>query len=97
MPTIRHYTDDFKRDAVQYVESHPEMTMQQAADYLGMPKETLYGWVKIHRRKLQGSEDVSSTAPMTDSEKELARLRRENRDLQDALAVLNKAIGILNN
>ena len=33
---------------------------------------------------------------LTDAEKELARLRRENRDLQDALAVLKKAIGILN-
>ena len=33
---------------------------------------------------------------MTDEEKELARLRRENRDLQDALEVLKKAISILN-
>ena len=33
---------------------------------------------------------------LIDAENELARLRRENRDLQDALAVLKKAIGILN-
>ena len=97
MSTIRHYTDDFKRDAVQYVEAHPEMTLQQTADHLGIPKETIYGWVKIHRRKLQGNQDISSSAPMTDAEKELARLGRENRDLKDALAVLKKAISILNN
>ena len=97
MSTIRHYTADFKQDAVQYVEAHPEMTLQQVANYLGMPKETLFGWVKIYRRKLQGSEDTSASTPMTDTEKELARLRRENRDLQDALAVLKKAISILNN
>ena len=94
--TIRHYTDDFKRDAVQYVESHPEMTLKQAAEYLGLPKETLYGWIKIQRRQARGEADTSSATPMTDSEKELARLRRENRDLQDALAVLKKAISILN-
>lgn len=95
MNTIRHYTEEFKRDAVQYVEAHPEMPIQQAAEYLGMPKETLYGWVKVHRRKLRDGE-TAAMGPMTDAEKELARLRRENRDLQDALEVLKKAISILN-
>ena len=95
MTTIRRYTDDFKKDAVQYVEAHPGMTLQQAADYLGTPKETLYGWVKAHRRKLRDGE-AAPTGPLTDTERELARLRRENRDLQDALAILKKAISILN-
>ena len=46
-------------------------------------------------RKLR-DEDAAVSGSLTDAEKELARLRRENRDLQDALAVLKKAIGILN-
>ena len=95
MSTIRRYTEDFKKDAVKYVEAHPDMTLQQAADCLGMPKETLYGWVKAYRRKLRDGE-AAPTGNLTDTEKELARLRRENRDLQDALAILKKAIGILN-
>lgn len=95
MSTIRRYTEDFKQDAIKYVESHPNMTMQQAAEYLGMPKETLYGWVKAYRRKLRNGE-ANSAAPLTDAEKELARLKRENRDLQDALEILKKAISILN-
>ena len=95
MTTLRRYSNDFKRDAVQYVEEHPDMTMQQAADYLGMPKETLYGWIKAYRRKLRDGDEAPA-GPLTDTEKELARLRRENRDLQDALAVLKKAISILN-
>lgn len=95
MSTIRRYTEDFKQDAIKYVESHPNMSMQQAAEYLGMPKETLYGWVKAYRRKLRNGE-ADSTAPLTDAEKELARLKRENRDLQDALEILKKAISILN-
>ena len=44
--TIRRYSSDFKHDAVQYVESHPDISMQDAADNLGMPKDTLYGWLK---------------------------------------------------
>ena len=95
MSTIRRYTKDFKQDAIKYVEEHPDITMQQAAEYLGMPKETLYGWVKAYRRKLRDG-DTAITGPMTDEEKELARLRRENRDLKDALEVLKKAISILN-
>ena len=95
MSTIRRYTDDFKHDAIRYVEEHPDMTLKQAAKHLGMPKDTLYGWVKEHRRKLRDG-DAARTGPMTDAEKELARLRRENRDLQDALEVLKKAISILN-
>lgn len=95
MSTIRRYTDDFKKDAVRYVEEHPDVPLQQAAEYLGMPKDTLYGWIKAHRRKIRDGE-AAPTGNLTDAEKELARLRRENRDLQDALAVLKKAISILN-
>lgn len=95
MSTLRHYTDDFRKDAVQYAEEHPDMTLQQTADYLGVPRDTLYGWIKASRRKSQKG-NISPAAPLTDAEKEIARLRRENRDLQDALAVLKKAIGILN-
>ena len=47
MSTIRRYTDDFKRDAVAYVQDHPDITMQEAADSLGMPKETLYGGLRL--------------------------------------------------
>jgi len=32
---------------------------------------------------------------LTEEEKEIRRLQRENRDLEDALAILKKAIGIL--
>ena len=41
MSTIRRYTDDFKRDAIRYVEEHPDVPLQQAAEYLAMPKDTL--------------------------------------------------------
>lgn len=96
MSTIRRYTDDFKRDAVAYVQDHPDLTMQEAAEYLGMPKETLYGWVKAYRRSLRNGNETDLAGPMTEEEKEIARLKRELRDAQDALAVLKKAIGILN-
>ncbi len=95
MTSIRRYTNDFKQDAIKYVEDHPDMPLHQIADYLGMPKDTLYGWIKTHRRKLRNGE-ANPSSPLTEEEKEIARLKRENRDLQDALEVLKKAISILN-
>ena len=93
--TIRRYSSDFKHDAVQYVESHPDISMQDAADNLGMPKDTLYGWVKAYRRKLRACEGEPIKGNLTDDEKEIIRLKRELKDTQDALEILKKAISIL--
>lgn len=55
---MKRYTDDFKRDAVQYLDEHPDMTRAQVAQYLGIPKDTLYGWTKTaSRNKLFGTND----------------------------------------
>jgi len=95
MTTIRNYTDDFKNDAVKYALEHHNVSIRQTAEYLNVPSNTLYTWLKVYRRKLQNPEANLKT-PMTESEKELERLRRENRDLQDAIEILKKAISILN-
>ena len=78
--TIRRYSSDFKHDAVQYVESHPDISMQDAADNLGMPKDTLYGWVKAYRRKLRAGEGEPIKGNLTDDEKEIIRLKPEVLD-----------------
>lgn len=90
----RQYEKQFKEDAVQYLLDHPEMDKRQAAEYLNVPYETLYGWYKRTMREKRGSS-AKTYVPMTDEEKEIARLKRELRDAQDALEVLKKAISIL--
>ncbi len=91
----RTYTQDFVNDAVRYVEAHPDLTMKDAANNLGIPKETLYGWVRGSRRKKMaaGSEPIKGN--LTDEEKEIIRLRKELQDTKDALDFLKKAISIL--
>ena len=74
--TIRTYSPDFKQDAVQYVEAHPELTLQKAAQNLNVPKETLYGWVKAHRRKLRAGDGKPIKGNLTEEEKEIIRLKR---------------------
>ena len=91
----RRYSDEFKKNALAYVEEHPDLDMRVCADYLGMPYDTLYGWYKRARReKMQGSSNTLNS-PLTKEEKEILRLKRELRDTKDALEVLKKAISIL--
>ncbi len=90
----RTYTAEFKRDAVRYVKEHKELTNHEAAENLGVPYHTLYGWVKEDRRKNR-PEAYDDKGNLSDLEKENLRLQRELRDAKDALEILKKAISIL--
>lgn len=90
----RKYSDEFKKDAVQYLKDHPQMDKREAARNLGMPYDTLYGWYKADRRKAN-PDAYDEAGRQTEEEKEIIRLRRELRDAKDALEILKKAISIL--
>lgn len=96
----RTYTREFKQDALNYVDEHSgSMDLHKIAENLGVPYHTLYGWIKDRRRlEREAVAKAASTTPKTveEMEKENERLRRELRDTQDALAILKKAISILN-
>jgi len=91
----KKYSDEFKKDALQYMKDHPELDKRVCAEYLGVPYDTLYGWYKKARREQAKDPIDIKGSGMSDLEKENMRLRRELRDTQDALDVLKKAIGIL--
>lgn len=89
------YTEDFKKDAVRYWKEHSELGLGKCARNLGISKSALSIWRKAY-------EDHDGTIPTrgrgnfeSDDAKEIARLRKELRDTQDALDILKKAIGIL--
>ena len=90
----RKYSDEFKRDALQYMRDHPKMGKEEVARNLGVPYDTLYGWYK-RNRKVDRPDAYDENGRQTETEKELIRLRRELRDAKDALEILKKAIGIL--
>ena len=92
----KKYSNEFKKDAIQYIEDHPELDKRVCAEYLGVPYDTLYGWYKKAKREKSKSAgtDIESSG-LSDLEKENIRLKRELRDTQDALEVLKKAISIL--
>jgi transposase len=95
MSKQKQHDRDFKINAVRYVEEHPDLTQVQCARNLGIGLSTLSRW----RQQYQDNDgDVPTRGSgnyASDDKKEIARLKRQLRDAEDALDVLKKAIGIL--
>ena len=90
----KQYTQEFKQDAVNYRKSHPELSLKACADSLGISHSSLKRWCDAQNEEgkvvMRGSGNYSS-----DEAKEIARLKRELKNTQDALEILKKAMGIL--
>jgi transposase len=91
----------FKMNAVKYKEDHPELTYSEIAKNLGVSISSIHRWVKEYSSTIQeGCDETNifrgSGNYSSDEVKELAKLKKENKDLKDALEILKKAMNILN-
>ena len=86
----KHYDKQFKIDAVQYYHDHKELGLIGCASNLGISHQSLSRWQKELSRNRQILKAVVSGNYASDEAKEIARLKRELRDAQDALDVLKK-------
>ena len=60
----KHYTDEFRRQAVDLYESTPGATLKGIADDLGIARETLTQWVRaLGTGTTTGSTSSPSTPP----------------------------------
>ena len=93
----KQHTKQFKLDAVNYRREHPDLTQVECAKNLGISVTTLSRW-EAQFKENDGDIPVRGSGNYASEEaKEIARLKRELRDTQDALDVLKKAISILGN
>lgn len=85
----KHYSHEFKQDAVRLALSGDKSKAQTARD-LGIAEGLLYKWIDLY-----GPAKPGEPAKLTPDERsELQRLRRENQRLQQERDILKKAIGI---
>ena len=90
-----HHSEQFKLDAVNYRNEHPDLTQVECAKNLGIDVSTLAKWESQFRNN-DGDIPVRGLGNyQSDDAKEISRLKRELRDTQYALYVLKKAINIL--
>lgn len=91
----KQQSKQFKLDAINYRKEHPDLTQLQCAKNLGIAISTLARWKSQYRNNDGDIPVIGSGNYESEEQKEIARLKRELRDTQDALDVLKKAIGIL--
>lgn len=91
----KQHDKEFKINAVKYVEQHPDLTQGECAKNLGIGVSTLSRWRQQYRTNDGDVPTRGSGNYESDDKKEIARLKRELRNAQDALDVLKKAISIL--
>ena len=82
----RQFTDEFKAGAVRLVLDEGKSVAQVARD-LDLTPSALSGWVK----QAQADRSKGETGLTTDERAELARLRKEVRQLEMERAILKKA------
>lgn len=90
------FDNEFRNNAIHYVQDHKELTHAEAARNLGVGKSTLERWLSESKGSEDGIINMRGTGNYESEEaKEIARLKRELRDTKDALEILKKAISIL--
>lgn len=96
MAKRKQFSAEFKQDAVNYYYSSGK-TLEQTAKDLKIGESTLGKWVSLAKNNSGVVEHRGSGNHASDAEKEIARLKKELRDSQDALEILKKAVSILSN
>jgi transposase len=84
----RQFTQEYKLEAVRLFHEGKQPAVD-IARALNIPRSRLYGWVQSHA---QSGEAALAPAKMgRKPDDELARLRRQNAQLQEEIAILKKA------
>lgn len=96
MSKRKNFDAEFKQDAVNYYYSSGK-TYEQAAADLKVGHSTLSKWVTAAKNNDGTVPHRGSGNYVSDADKEIARLKKELRDSQDALDILKKSVGILSN
>lgn len=86
----RKYTEEFKREAVQLMETSDKPIAELARD-LGINDNNLYRWRSLYGRRDQSTVNGS----VVEMEAELKRLRREVEVLRQERDILKKAMSIV--
>lgn len=95
MAKKRTFDDTFKQDVVDYVLAHPDESKISTAKKFDIADSTIHKWLKDSEKNGGTISSRGSGNYASDEAKEIARLKKELKDTNDALDVLKKAIGIL--
>lgn len=86
---MSRYSKEFKLEAIRLINEN-EKPITDIAKELGVKRELLYRWRDELAKKADGAFS-GKPGPKSDNPSELARLRKENKDLREERDILKKA------
>jgi transposase len=78
----KHYSDEFRRDAVELYRVTDGATITGIASDLGITHATLSGWVRAAGVPIRGARSCSAPIPPPEESDEIARLRARVAELE---------------
>lgn len=91
---MKHYSAEFKADAVALYRSRPGATIKSVATDLGVNTETLRNWIRAADGRRSGSHSAPATMVKSGGDgvqAELAAARKRIRELEEERDILRKA------
>ena len=95
MAKVSSYDKEFKEGVIQYCLEHPDESNVSIGEKFNIHATTVGGWVKSYKENNDEVICRGSGNYISDEAKEIARLKKELKDTQDALEILKKAISIV--
>lgn len=87
----QRYSDEFKEQAVKYVQEQTK-TVPQIADEMNVPVKTLHQWLSKYRKF--ENEPLVDREMVRQKDRQLQEQQRQIADLQEEIAILKKAMHI---
>ena len=84
---IKRYSEQFKQESIQYVQSHPESNIVTVAQQLGVGYSTLDNWLRQHRK----SSGVAKSTSMSSDKQRIRQLEKQVSHLTEVNEILKKA------
>lgn len=83
----KRYSAQFKQESIQYVQSHPELTIATIAQELGVGYSTLDNWIRQHRKSI----GITKSASMSSDKQRIRELEKQVSHLTEVNEILKKA------
>ena len=80
-------TPQFKLECIEYALKHNDKPIVELAKKLGIGKSSLAKWVREHQLR----NGITGKRPLTEEQKQIAQLKKENAYLQEVNEILKKA------
>ena len=86
----KHYTEEFKREAVRLLVTRGAQSVAEIAKSLGVQSSQLYDW----RKRFADVEVTAQSGRGESKDEELERLRKENVQLRKEKETLKKSVAL---